>query len=206
MDILKKVIEFVMDILETITFVGSIFIVVYLFILQPHQVKGASMDTTFADGQYILTSKISYRISTPARGDVIVFKSPRDPDYDFIKRIIGLPGDKVKVQNSKVYLNGSSLEETYAQKPTNTYQKGFISEGEEVTVPQGSLFVLGDNRPRSSDSREFGFIPQGSIVGKVIFRYYPFDVFGPIGNPWTDKSKSLSYQNIYFVLNNPDLR
>jgi signal peptidase I len=206
MDILKKVIEFVMDILETITFVGSIFIVVYLFILQPHQVKGASMDTTFADGQYILTSKISYRISSPARGDVIVFKSPRDPDYDFIKRIIGLPGDKVKVQNSKVYLNGSSLEETYAQKPTNTYQNGFLSEGEEVTVPQGSLFVLGDNRPRSSDSREFGFIPQGSIVGRVIFRYYPVDVFGPIGNPWTDKPKSLSYLNNYFVLNNPELR
>jgi signal peptidase I len=185
MSIFKKVLEFVMDILETITFVGSIFIVVYLFIMQPHQVRGASMDTTFKNGQYILTNKLAYRIGTFRRGDVVVFDSPENVDIDFIKRIVGLPGDTVRVEGGKVILNGKPLNEPYLDHVTTmAFDGGFLAEGEDITVPEGYLFVMGDNRPRSSDSRSFGPVQQKHVVGRVFFRYFPVDKFGPIKNPF----------------------
>lgn len=185
MQIVKKVLEFVMDILETVTFVGSLFIVVYLFILQPNEVRGQSMDTTFRDGEYILTSKLSYKFGTVARGDVVVFKSPDNDEIDFIKRIIGVPGDTVKILDGDVYLNGEKLNENYIQQPTSPIEGGFVMEGQEVLVPEGHLFVMGDNRPRSSDSRAFGPIPTQSIIGKVFFRYFPTQRLGTIVNPLT---------------------
>jgi len=184
MIILKKVLEFVMDILETITFVGSIFIVVYLFVMQPHQVRGASMDTTFKDGEYILTNKLAYRVGTHKQGDVVVFDSPENSDIDFIKRIIGLPGDKIRVTDGHVYVNDKMLEEPYLTVSTSTFDGGFLVEDEEVTVPEGYLWVMGDNRPRSSDSRSFGPVEQIHVVGKVFFRYFPADKFGAIKNPY----------------------
>lgn len=184
MQILKKVLEFVMDILETVTFVGSLFIVVYLFILQPNEVRGQSMDTTFRDGEYILTSKLAYKLGEPTRGDVIVFKSPDNDEVDFIKRVIGLPGDTVKILDGYVYVNDKKLTENYIQHPTNPLEGGFLLEGEEVIVPEGHLFVMGDNRPRSSDSRAFGPIPTQSIIGRVFFRYFPTQRLGTIINPY----------------------
>lgn len=186
MSILKKVLEFVMDILETITFVGSIFIVVYLFIMQPHQVRGASMDTTFRNGQYILTNKLAYRIGTFRRGDVVVFDSPQNSDIDFIKRIIGLPGDTVRVEEGKVYVNDKELSEPYLDHvTTSTFDGGFLTEGQETTVPNDYIFVMGDNRPRSSDSRSFGPVSEKHVVGRVFFRYFPVDKLGLIKNPFT---------------------
>ncbi|KXK12305.1 MAG: Signal peptidase IB [Microgenomates bacterium OLB23] len=183
MEVIKKLIEFVMEILETVTFVGSLFIVIYLFFMQPHQVRGSSMDTTFRNNEYILTNKLSYRFDTPKRGDVVVFKSPENKDIDFIKRIIGLPGDKVMVRDGQVYLNGSPLIEKYVLGTTQVHEGGFLKEGQAVTVPLGHLFVMGDNRPRSSDSRTFGPVPQQDIIGKVFFRYFPSDRVGTIKNP-----------------------
>ncbi len=174
-----------MDILETVAFVGSIFIVVYLFLLQPHQVRGASMDKTFHNGEYILTSKISYRIGSPQRGDIIVFMSPKNADIDFIKRIIGLPGDEIMIEAGLVHVNGEALNEDYANTKTDIFPNSFVNEGQIVTVPENSYFVMGDNRERSSDSREFGFIPRQSIIGKVFFRYFPPNKVGPIKNPFT---------------------
>lgn len=178
---------FVMDILETITFVGSLFIVVHLFILQPHEVSGRSMDSTFHDKDHILTSKITYRFVNPKHGDVIVFNSPSNPDIDYIKRIIGMPGDTVKIQNGEVYVNGILLNEKYLAPGIKTQGEAFLSDGEEVTVPPDHVFVMGDNRPNSSDSREFGFIPYRDIDGEVFFRYFPADKIGPITNPFERK-------------------
>src|SRR3990167_7231570 len=96
--------SYVVDFIETIVVALAIFVVVYLFLLQPHQVKGASMKPNFTDGEYILTDKISYRFSKPQRGDVIIFQSPTDPDVDFIKRIIGLPEEKVKITDGKIII------------------------------------------------------------------------------------------------------
>ena len=174
-----------MDILETIVFVGSLFIVLYLFIVQPHQVRGASMDNTFHNGDYILTSKIAYKFGQIKRGDIIVFKSPKNPDIDFIKRVIAISGDTIKISDSNVYINDQILKEPYTTTKTSIFDSGFIADGEVATVPPGYVFVMGDNRPRSSDSREFGFIPKTDIIGEVFFRYYPPNKIGQIKNPFT---------------------
>lgn len=183
MELAKKIIDFVMDILETIVFVGSIFIVIYLYIAAPHQIKGASMDPTFHNGEYILTSKISYKFESIKRGDVVVFASLKNAYIDFIKRIIGLPGDQVKVADGEVSVNGIQLQENYISAKTTVFAGGFMQNDVEITVPEGEVFVMGDNRPRSSDSREFGPVPISNIIGKVIYRYFPPEKMGPIKNP-----------------------
>ncbi len=183
MRLAKAALDFVMDILETITFVGSIFVVVYLFIMQPNQVKGPSMEPTFRSGEYIFTSKVTYKFRPMERGDVVVFKSPKNPDQEYIKRIIGLPGDTVKVRGGEVFVNGAQLSENYISDKTSVFEGGFAQEDVQITVPSGKLFVMGDNRPHSSDSREFGPIDQESLIGQVFYRYFPTDRMGPIKNP-----------------------
>ncbi len=187
----KNILDFVMDILETIVFVGSLFIVVYLFVAQPNQVKGASMDPTFGSGDYIFTSKITYKTRAFHRGDVVVFKSPHNPDIEYIKRIIGVPGDIVMVKDSEVYVNGRMLKEDYIAAKTNLWEGGFSKNGEGTKVPEQMLFVMGDNRPRSSDSREFGPITQESVIGQVFYRYFPPSKVGTIPNPFPSDFQSL---------------
>lgn len=176
--IVKKITSFVMDFLETIVVALSIFVVVYLFIVQPHQVKGSSMEPNFHDNEYILTDKLSYRLREPKRGEVIIFKAPKNPDVDYIKRVIGLPGDTVKVEGGYVYVNDKKLDEPYLQDKSNLFPGSFITEGVDITISDGNLFVMGDNRPHSSDSREFGPIPKNSIIGRAFLRYWPPSVAG----------------------------
>lgn len=190
MGVIKSIIDFVMDILETIVFIGSLFIVIYLFIAAPNQIKGASMEPSFYNGEYIMTSKITYRFRKPHRGDVIVFQSLRNPDIDYIKRIIGLPGDKVEVKNSEVYVNDIMLTERYISEKTNLWEGGFVRENVPLVVPENMIFVMGDNRPRSSDSREFGPIPIQSIIGEVFYRYFPAEKMGAIKNPFPKELQS----------------
>jgi len=199
MKIIKGLIEFVMEILETVVFVGSIFIVTYLFIMQPNQVKGASMEPTFQSGEYIFTSKITYKFRPMQKGDVVIFKSPKNPDIEYIKRVMGLPGDKVLVQNSEVYINGQQISENYISAKTNLWEGGFLKEGVTVTIPDGFIFVMGDNRPRSSDSREFGPININSIIGQVFYRYFPSNKIGPINNPIPPNLRSYSFLTYFFT-------
>src|SRR3989339_1435448 len=181
--ILKGFFEFVMDILETVVFIGSLFIVVYLFVMQPNQVKGASMDPTFNSGDYIFTSKISSKFRAYERGDVVVFKSPKNPDIEYIKRIIGLPGDVVNISNGVVKVNDTQLPENYIAATTNPWDGGCIKDNVPYIVPADYIFVMGDNRPRSSDSREFCAVTIDSIIGDVFYRYFPANVVGVISNP-----------------------
>jgi signal peptidase I len=192
MNILKAIIVFVMEILETIVFVGSIFIVVYLFIIQPNQIKGSSMFPTFQNGNYIFTSKVTYKLRQPIRGDVVVFHAPTIPDLEYIKRVFGLPGDTILIQDKQVLVNGNAINEPYIADFTTVGLAGFAQEGVPIVVPEGYYFVMGDNRPRSSDSREFGPISYQSIIGQVIFRYFPFNEMGDVKNPFTEKNLSLS--------------
>ncbi|MBI4991240.1 signal peptidase I [Candidatus Gottesmanbacteria bacterium] len=171
--IVQRISNFFMDFLETIVVALSIFVVVYLFLVQPHEVKGSSMEPNFQNNDYILTDKISLKLHEPSRGDVVIFKAPRNPDVDYIKRIIGLPGERVKILGGAVYINGLRLSEPYLTSSTNLFPGSFLQEGVEITVPEGEYFVMGDNRSHSSDSREFGPIPQSLIIGKAIFRYWP---------------------------------
>ena len=190
MQAIRNVIDFVMDVLETVTFVGSLFIVVYLFIMQPNQVKGASMEPTFYSGDYIFTSKVTYKFRTLNRGDVVVFKSPKNPDIEYIKRITGLPGDKVRIATSNVYVNGVLINEPYISDKTSLWDGGYVKENDELTIPSDEIFVMGDNRPRSSDSREFGPVKIDSIIGQVFFRYFPLNKMGPITDPLPVKERT----------------
>lgn len=168
----------IVDIIETVVVAAAIFIVVYIFLLQPHQVKGASMEPNFHDGEYILTDKIRYRFSEPKRGEVVIFKAPTNPEVDFIKRIIALPGEKVEIKNSRIVIfnkenpDGFTLSEPYEiMEPIAGGD--YLREGKIVEVPAGSYFVLGDNRTHSFDSREWGAVPKNQIIGKAWLRYWP---------------------------------
>jgi len=190
MGAIKTVIDFVMDILETVVFIGSLFIVVYLFIIAPNQVKGSSMEPSFHDGDYILTSKVIYKLRPPERGDIVVFKSPKNPDIDYIKRIIGLPKDKITISSSNVYVNDKLIDEPYISDKTNLWDGGYIKDGVPLFVPSDEILVMGDNRLHSSDSREFGPVPIDSIIGQVFFRYFPSNKVGVIKNPFPTSLRS----------------
>jgi signal peptidase I len=180
--LIKKVGGFFLDIIETVVLALAIFVLVYLFLVQPHQVRGNSMLPNFYDGEYLLTDKVSYRLGEPGRGDVVVFKAPKNQDYDYIKRIIGAPGDRIVIRNSKIYINGEELKEPYLPEDFITSGGSFWREGEEIIIPEGEYLVLGDNRSHSSDSREWGAVPADNIVGKAWLRYWPVNRIGIVGN------------------------
>lgn len=156
------------------------------------------MYPNFHNNTYVLTNVLGIRLSDPKLGDVVVFKAPLDPEKAFIKRIIGVPGDTIKIENEKVYLNEKLLDESAYLKPTvKTYGGAFLREGQLITVPQNSYFVLGDNRPFSSDSREWGFIKKEKcgfsisdllvgckIAGFSFFVYWPINEAKLIKNPY----------------------
>lgn len=170
------------DFVQTVVVFGAIFALIYLFVAQFHKVSGNSMFPTYHNGDYLITEKISYKLGTPKRGDVIVLKNPRDESQDFIKRILALPGDTIKIEGNFVYVNGSQVNETYLPADTPTHSGAFLSEGVEVKAGENQYFVLGDNRSHSSDSREWGAITQKEIVGKAFFRYWPLQNISPLSN------------------------
>ena len=179
--ILKRIWLFFLDFVETIVIALAIFVVVYQFLFQPHQVKGSSMDDNFHDGEYLLTDKVSYRFNNPKMGDVIVFKAPQNEDFDYIKRIIGMPGDQIMIDNNVVYVNGSVLNESgYLDDSVVTRPGLFLKDGLPVTIPPNAYFVMGDNRTNSSDSRDWGFVPSVNIVGKAWVQYWPINEAGII--------------------------
>ncbi len=169
----KRLGAFFLDILEVIVFAVAIFLFLYLLVLQPHKIKGASMEPNFPNGEYLLTDKVTYRFGEPKRGDVIVFKAPTGDGEEFIKRIIGLPGERVSIKNGRVYLNGNLLDEDYIPDVSPTYGGGFLQENETYSIPEGNFFVLGDNRPHSSDSRSWGTITKDKITGRAWVIYWP---------------------------------
>lgn len=168
--------EFFVELLQVVIVALVIIIPVRYFFIKPFYVKGASMEPTFFDHEYLVIDEISYRFKEPVRGDIIVFRYPRDPKQYFIKRIIGLPGETVQVTGSNVYINGEQVEEPYLDEGTTTV-------GEMVvTLQPDEYFVLGDNRSFSLDSRSFGPLPRQYIVGKTWIRGWPFNkvtVFSP---------------------------
>jgi signal peptidase I len=175
---LRRLGEFFLDIIQVIVFAMAIFLFVYLLILQPHKIKGASMSPNYPDGEYLLTDKVTYRFKEPSRGDIIVFKAPTGNGEEFIKRIIGLPGERISIKNGTIYINNQKLEEPYITKDIKTNGGAFLPEGEEVVVPEGKYFVVGDNRLHSSDSRIWGFVPKEKITGRAWLIYWPLNKAG----------------------------
>lgn len=182
MSFTRKAIHVVYEFVEAFVISASVFVVVYLFLMQPHQVKGASMSPTFKDKEYLLTDKISYRRSDPSFGDVIVFKAPVNENFDFIKRVIATPGQTVMIKEGHVYINGTMLDEYYLSDTVITYAGQFLLEGESYLVQPGEVMAFGDNREHSSDSRDWGPVPEQNIVGRVFFRYWPTDSIGVVSN------------------------
>jgi signal peptidase I len=177
--------QFLREIIETLGLAVILFLVINIVSARV-RVEGYSMLPTLDNGEYVLISRLAYNFSDYQRGDIIVFRPPMYPDApywqrlfglpgfddnyeDYIKRIIGLPGDTIRIANGIVKINGSALIEPYIAAPPDY--------SNEWTVPDGQLFVLGDNRNNSADSHAWGFLPKQNILGKAILVYWPFSDF-----------------------------
>lgn len=188
MEILKKIYNFTLDTIQTILLAASIFLVVYIFLFRPFQVSGESMYPTYKNKEYILTNLITLRFNELKRGDVIVFHAPTDAEKDFIKRIMALPGDTIFLKDGYVFVNNVKIDESPYLKPdVRTYGGNFMKEGVGVLVPADEYIVMGDNRPFSSDSREWGFLPKDKVIGKSQFVYWPLQAIRGAKNPFISK-------------------
>jgi len=136
------------------------------------------MEPTLHTNDRIYVSRISYKFDSVKRGDIVVVQSPMNPDIWFVKRAIALPKDSILFKEGRVYVNSQLLEESYSSVQTNVWDNGIIQENIPYIIPEGSLFIMGDNRPHSSDSRQFGTIPLSTVVGKAVYRFFPSDKMG----------------------------
>ncbi|MFA5532176.1 MAG: signal peptidase I [Candidatus Shapirobacteria bacterium] len=175
--------SFLLEFIQSIVLALSVFVLIYLFVAQPNEVKGNSMYPNFLDKEYLLTDKLSYQFGDPKRGDVVIFKAPASEacsaeGCEYIKRVIGIPGDSVMIQNGEVYLNGELLNQSFLPDGIVTEIEEYMEEGIEVIVPEGQYLCFGDNRPNSKDGRAFGPITRDSIVGKAFFKYWPISSIG----------------------------
>lgn len=166
---------------ETLRTVVMVLLAAFLirsFIFQPFVVQGSSMEPTLHSSQYVVVNKFGYWVGKPERGDVIVFRSPVTPSQNYIKRVIGLPGEKITFDDNKVYVNGTLISENYINidEPNK-------KEHEEVVLKENEFFVLGDNRDHSSDSRRWGVLPKENIIGKAFLSIFPIDTLGLLETP-----------------------
>jgi signal peptidase I len=149
--------------------VGVLTLLIFLvvrFVIQSYHIEGPSMQPGLQTNQYVIVNKLAYIFQPPKRGDVIIFRDPQDTSQDFIKRVIGLPGDTIVTDYNTITVNGVKLNEKYITAPLNRTANRWV-------VPTGEYFVLGDNRPVSDDSRSFGFVPQSYIIGKAELVFWP---------------------------------
>src|SRR5438093_7545414 len=168
----------VLDVLKAVALALFLSIGLNVFVLQVVDVRQSSMETTLVEGDRLLLSKVDYRVHPPQRGDVIVFRPPPpacpvDADcVPFVKRVVGIQGDRVDVRDGRLYVNDVAVDEPYARQPTR-------AEGNAVTYPlvvaADTVFVMGDNRPVSGDSRAWGAVPLSSIIGTAYLDFWPFD-------------------------------
>jgi signal peptidase I len=166
----EKRYRLVREVIETIVLTVLMFLVIR-FAVQNFNIEGTSMEPSLHDQELILVDKWTYLFRPPARGDVIVFVAPPQPTQDYIKRVIGLPGDTITIMNTTVIVDGVTLNESYVDPNNqgNIYDYKHIHE----VVPSNEYFVLGDNRKGSSDSRDWGFVPRKNIIGRAAFVYWP---------------------------------
>lgn len=175
---LKKLFVFLLDTFKIIIFSLLIVLPIRYFVMQPFTVCGSSMEPTFKNGDYLIINELSYFFRSPARGEVIVFKYPKDPRQYYIKRVIGLPEETVSLSEGKIIIfnqdqpAGFILEESYLDPVLKTY--GNLTK----TLASNEFFVLGDNRYASADSRFWGPLPANDLVGKVFLRLFNLSSFG----------------------------
>ena len=166
-----RVIRGFLDVLETLIFSLLLFAAINALTARI-RVDGMSMEPTLYSGEFVIVNRLAYRWADPKPGDIIVFRFPRNPEQEYIKRIIGLPGDAIVIENKQVMVNEIVLDEPYIASPPR-YESTW-------TVPENSLFVLGDNRNNSSDSHNWGPVPLENVIGKAVFIYWPPAEWGPV--------------------------
>ena len=166
--------RFLLDVIETIVLSVLLFLAINT-ISARIRVDGFSMEPTLRNGEFVIVNKLAYRFGEPTIGDVIVFHYPRDPEQEYIKRVLGLSGDQVRIAAGQVYVNEQPIAEPYIAAPPR-YDS-------QWSVPENSLFVLGDNRNNSSDSHNWGPVPMENVIGKALFVYWPPDEWGLIQHP-----------------------
>ncbi len=177
------------EVVETLVLTLVIFFVIQNFVAQPFKVQQDSMERTLEPEQYVLVDKLTPRWDPYKRGDIVVFTPPPNYTQDsppFIKRVIGLPGDTVSVKDDgKVYVNGVPIDEPYTFKNAAGINEPTVPLNDQSTwvVPAGDLFVMGDHRKASADSRAFGPIPESSVVGRAFLRYWPISTIGILQTP-----------------------
>ena len=168
--------SFFRDTLEIVFLALALYLVIQ-YAVQTVHVLGSSMYATLSNNDLLVASKISYKLHSPQRGDIVIFKPP-DPDVrDFIKRVIAVPGDRLRIDHGTVYINGEILREPYLPEKW-TYSNSWPATGQDYVLPPDHYFVMGDNRNHSSDSRVFGPIDASSILGKAEIRIWPLNEFG----------------------------
>jgi len=162
----------VFDWFRSLIWAVVIALIIRAFFIGNFKIPTTSMVPTLKVGDRLLSNNIIYKIRAPKRGEVVIFKYPEDPRRDFVKRMIGLPGEKVMIKDGKIFING---EEVHNEKVSCRYyySEGFYANEYETEVPQGGYFVLGDNSINSKDSRYWGFVPEKNLVGKALFTYWP---------------------------------
>lgn len=195
---IKPIVMTVLDLSFYFTLILIIFLSIRNFVVQPFQVEGQSMDPTLHQGDQMLLN----RLSDPQRFDIVIFPDPMGSGDFYVKRLIGLPGDQVQVLNDQLFINGQAYDEPYlpvsaTQDPTSDFTEDFTLR--QITgqdqVPEGYYFVLGDNRPGSGDSRQFGFVPIASILGTASIIYYPFDQAEILPDYILDENMATIYPN-----------
>jgi signal peptidase I len=172
------------EIVQTLVLTVVIFLAVQAFVAQPFQVKQSSMEHTLEPNQYVLVDKLTPRFGGYHRGDIVVFNPPDTfPSEDgtpFIKRVVALPGETVDIRDGSVYVDGQKLDESYLFEGQGTPPS---TGREEWMVPSGDVFVMGDHREASADSRVFGPVAESAIIGRAWLRYWPLPLFGVLGAP-----------------------
>ncbi len=175
---------FLLELIKVAVLAGITITLVRYFLFKPFYVKGASMEPNFFDKEYLIIDELSYRLRAPERGEVIVFKYPENPKEYFLKRIIGLPGERVKVSDGQITIynkehpEGIILDEPYLPSDLVT-----VGNGVPVQLDENNYFVMGDNRPNSFDSRRFGAVDKSMVVGRVFFRGWPLNRAQLISEP-----------------------
>ncbi len=177
---MRGIFNYFFEIAKVVVFALLIVVPIRYFLFQPFIVRGASMEPSFHEADYLIVDQLSYRFREPQRGEVIVFRYPENPQKRHIKRIIGLPGEEVVIEEEKIYIQSEEemvlLEEEYLPLPRT-------AGSEEITLRDDEYFVMGDNRSASFDSRNWGSLPRENIIGRVFFQISFFDTFSLVDAP-----------------------
>jgi signal peptidase I len=192
----SRALDAVVEIVTTIVLAVVLYVVIQTFVVQTYRVEMNSMEPTLLPNQHLLIDKLTPRFDTYSRGDIVVFHPPQnqrgniatscangqydDTETPFIKRVIGVPGDAIEIRGGSVFVNDTRLDEPYINNDGNTTP---LTDVREWTVPEGCLFVLGDHRSRSQDSREFGMIKSSEVIGRAWLRFWPLNTLGILQTP-----------------------